>query len=130
MGERKAYLQIDGGEAIELPILSGTLGPDVIDIRGLGKYGIFTYDPGYQSTASCSSKITYIDGDEGILLYRGYPIEQLAEHADFIEVCHLLYYGELPSQEKKEAFDSIIRHHTMVHDQVNNFYRGFRRDAH
>ncbi|GAO35769.1 type II citrate synthase [Sulfuricella sp. T08] len=130
MGERKAYLKIDGGEEIELPVLSGTLGPDVIDIRSLGKYGIFTYDPGYQSTASCSSKITYIDGDEGILLYRGYPIEQLAEHADFIEVCHLLYYGELPSQEQKQAFDSIIRQHTMVHDQVNNFYRGFRRDAH
>jgi citrate synthase len=130
MSERKAYLRIDGGEEIELPLLSGTLGPDVIDIRNLGKHGVFTYDPGFMSTGSCSSKITFIDGDEGILLYRGYPIEQLAEHADFIEVCHLLYYGELPTKEQKQEFDFIIRHHTMVHDQINNFYRGFRRDAH
>jgi citrate synthase len=130
MSERKAYLRIDGGAEIELPLLSGTLGPDVIDIRNLGKHGVFTYDPGFMSTGSCSSKITFIDGDEGILLYRGYPIEQLAEHADFIEVCHLLYYGELPTREQKQEFDFIIRHHTMVHDQINNFYRGFRRDAH
>ncbi|MHB0985903.1 MAG: citrate synthase [Sulfuricella sp.] len=130
MSERKAYLRIDGGKEIELPILSGTLGPDVIDIRNLGKHGVFTYDPGFMSTGSCSSKITFIDGDEGILLYRGYPIEQLAEHADFIEVCHLLYYGELPTMEQKQGFDSIIRHHTMVHDQVTSFFKGFRRDAH
>ncbi len=130
MSERKAYLRIDGGEEIELPVLSGTLGPDVIDIRNLGKHGVFTYDPGFMSTGSCSSKITFIDGDEGILLYRGYPIEQLAEHADFIEVCHLLYYGELPTMEQKQGFDSIIRHHTMVHDQVTSFFKGFRRDAH
>lgn len=130
MSERKAYLRIDGGEEIELPVLSGTLGPDVIDIRNLGKHGLFTYDPGFVSTASCRSKITFIDGDQGLLLYRGYPIEQLAESADFIEVCHLLYYGELPAMEQKLRFDSIIRHHTMVHDQINNIYRGFRRDAH
>ncbi|MCL4471187.1 MAG: citrate synthase [Gammaproteobacteria bacterium] len=130
MSERKAYLRIEGGKEIELPILSGTLGPDVIDIRNLGKHGVFTYDPGFMSTGSCSSKITFIDGDEGILLYRGYPIEQLAEHADFIEVCHLLYYGELPTMEQKQGFDSIIRHHTMVHDQVTSFFKGFRRDAH
>ncbi|MBZ0093924.1 MAG: citrate (Si)-synthase [Sulfuricella sp.] len=130
MSERKAYLRIDGGAEIELPLLSGTLGPDVIDIRNLGKHGVFTYDPGFMSTGSCSSKITFIDGDEGILLYRGYPIEQLAEHADFIEVCHLLYYGELPTREQKQEFDSIIRHHTMVHDQVTSFFKGFRRDAH
>ena len=130
MSERKAYLRIDGGVEIELPLLSGTLGPDVIDIRNLGKHGVFTYDPGFMSTGSCSSKITFIDGDEGILLYRGYPIEQLAEHADFIEVCHLLYYGELPTQEQKQEFDFIIRHHTMVHDQVTSFFKGFRRDAH
>ncbi|MHB1621053.1 MAG: citrate synthase [Sulfuricella sp.] len=130
MSERKAYLRIDGGAEIELPILSGTLGPDVIDIRNLGKHGVFTYDPGFMSTGSCSSKITFIDGDEGILLYRGYPIEQLAEHADFLEVCHLLYYGELPTREQKQKFDFIIRHHTMVHDQVTSFFKGFRRDAH
>lgn len=130
MSERKAYLRIDGGAEIELPLLSGTLGPDVIDIRNLGKHGVFTYDPGFMSTGSCSSKITFIDGDEGMLLYRGYPIEQLAEHADFIEVCHLLYYGELPTKEQKQEFDFIIRHHTMVHDQVTSFFKGFRRDAH
>jgi len=130
MSERKAYLRIDGGVEIELPLLSGTLGPDVIDIRNLGKHGVFTYDPGFMSTGSCSSKITFIDGDEGILLYRGYPIEQLAEHADFLEVCHLLYYGELPTKAQKQEFDFIIRHHTMVHDQVTSFFKGFRRDAH
>ncbi len=130
MSERKAYLRIGGGAEIELPLLSGTLGPDVIDIRNLGKHGVFTYDPGFMSTGSCSSKITFIDGDEGILLYRGYPIEQLAEHADFPEVCHLLYYGELPTSKQKQEFDSIIRHHSMVHDQVTSFFKGFRRDAH
>jgi len=130
MSNRKAYIRIEGGKEIELPVLSATLGSDVIDIRNLGKHGLFTYDPGYVSTASCSSKITFIDGDKGILLYRGYPIEQLAEHADFIEVCHLLYYGELPTMEQKQEFDFIIRHHTMVNDQVTSFFKGFRRDAH
>ena len=131
MTQRKAFLDLgDGRPAIELPVYSGTLGPDVVDIRNLAKEGVFTYDPGYMSTASCNSGITFIDGDLGILLYRGYPIEQLAEHADFIEVCHLLYYGELPTAEEKASFDGIIRTHTMVHDQINNFFRGFRRDAH
>ena len=129
--QRKAYLDLgDGRGPIELPVYSGTVGPDVVDIRSLARHGVFTYDPGFMSTASCNSGITYIDGDAGVLLYRGYPIEQLAEHADFIEVCHLLYYGELPDAEQKESFDGNIRTHTMVHDQINNFFRGFRRDAH
>ena len=131
MAERKAYLDLgDGRGPIELPIYSGALGPDVVDIRALAKHGVFTYDPGFMSTASCNSGITFIDGDQGLLLYRGYPIEQLAEQADFIEVCHLLYYGELPNVAQKAEFDGIIRNHTMVHDQINNFFRGFRRDAH
>jgi citrate synthase len=129
-GTRKAYLKIEGGEEIELPVLSGTMGPDVIDIRTLGRHGVFTYDPGFLSTASCSSAITFIDGERGILLYRGYPIEQLAERCDFIEVCYLLLHGELPTAEQKEVFDRTVRVHTMVHDQVNTFFRGFRRDAH
>ncbi len=129
--QRKAYLDLgDGKGPIELPVYSGTIGPDVLDIRSLAKHGVFTYDPGFMSTASCNSGITYIDGEAGVLLYRGYPIEQLAEHADFIEVCHLLYYGELPDTGQKAGFDSIIRTHTMVHDQINYFFRGFRRDAH
>ncbi|MDP2828853.1 MAG: citrate synthase [Sulfuricellaceae bacterium] len=131
MAERKAYLDLGNGQPpIELPIYSGTLGPDVVDIRGLGKHGVFTYDPGFMSTGSCNSGITYIDGDQGVLLYRGYPIEQLAEQADFIEVCYLLQYGELPTLEQKQDFDHIIRTHAMVHDQINYFFRGFRRDAH
>jgi len=129
MTERKATLKI-GDNEIELPLLSGTLGPDVIDIRALGKHGYFTYDPGFLSTASCSSNITFIDGDKGILLYRGYPIEQLAERADFMEVCYLLLYGDLPTLEQRAKFDKTVRSHSMVHDQINNFFRGFRRDAH
>ena len=115
----------------ELPILSGTIGPDVIDIRTLHKQtGLFTYDPGFTSTASCSSAITYIDGDAGILLYRGYPIEQLAERCDFLEVCYLLMNKDLPNaRELKELIKSTTQH-TMVHDQLNNFFKGFRRDAH
>ncbi len=130
MSHRTATLRIGDADPIELPILSGTTGPDVIDIRALGKHGVFTYDPGFLSTASCSSTITYIDGDKGILLYRGYPIEQLAEHADFMEVCYLLLYGELPTLEQRAKFDKTVRSHSMVHDQINNFFRGFRRDAH
>ena len=115
----------------DLPVLSGTIGPDVVDIRTLyGKTGMFTYDPGFTSTASCSSKITYIDGDKGILLYRGYPIEQLAEKCDFMEVCYLLLNGELPNGREMEQFVKEITYHTMVHDQLTNFYKGFRRDAH
>ena len=116
---------------VEFPVLGGTIGPDVVDIRTLlGKTGKFTYDPGFLSTASCRSTITYIDGDEGVLLYRGYPIEQLAQHCDFLEVCYLLIHGELPNQEEKAEFVNTVTRHTMVHDQLNNFFRGFRRDAH
>jgi len=112
-------------------VLSGTVGPDVVDIRTLlSKTGKFTYDPGFLSTASCRSSITYIDGDEGVLLYRGYPIEQLARHCDFLEVCYLLVRGELPNQREREEFVTTVTRHTMVHDQLNNFFRGFRRDAH
>jgi citrate synthase len=130
--QRKATLSLgDGKPAVEFPILSGSTGPDVIDIRSLlGKTGMFTYDPGFLATASCASQITYIDGDAGILLYRGYPIEQLAEQCDFLEVCYLLLYGELPTREQKTKFDDTVRKHTMVHDQLTAFYRGFRRDAH
>ncbi len=116
---------------MEFPVLSGTVGPDVIDIRTLlAKTGKFTYDPGFMSTASCRSAITYIDGDEGVLLYRGYPIEQLAQHCDFLEVAYLLLKGELPSPVQKTEFDRNITQHTMVHEQLARFYSGFRRDAH
>ena len=115
----------------DLPVLSGTIGPDVVDIRSLyQETGMFTYDPGFTSTASCSSKITFIDGDQGILLYRGYPIEQLAEKCDFMEVCYLLLNGELPNGREMEQFVKEITYHTLVHDQLTNFYKGFRRDAH
>jgi citrate synthase len=121
----------DGAQPVELPVLSGSIGPDVVDIRSLlGKTGKFTYDPGFLSTASCRSAITYIDGDAGVLLYRGYPIEQLAQHCDFLEVCYLLLTGELPNKEQREQFVTTVTRHTMVHDQLNNFFRGFRRDAH
>src|SRR5258708_8329593 len=120
-----------GNKTYDFPILSGTVGPDVIDIAKLyGQSGMFTYDPGFTSTASCQSKITYIDGDAGILEYRGYPIEQLAEHGDFLETCYLLLYGELPTKAQKEDFDSRVIHHTMVHEQMARFFQGFRRDAH
>lgn len=127
----KVTLTFDNGSApIDLPILEGSLGPHVIDIRDLGKHGVFTYDPGFLSTASCSSSITYIDGDKGLLYYRGYPIEQLAEHCDFMEVAYLLIYGELPNVEEKKHFSETIATHTMVHDQLTNIFRGYRRDAH
>ncbi|NDU85194.1 MAG: citrate (Si)-synthase [Ferrovum sp.] len=118
------------GTTIELPVYGGTLGPAVVDIRMLSQTGLFTFDPGFVATASCQSAITYIDGDAGLLYYRGYPIEQLAEHADFMEVCYLLLNGELPNASQKENFVSNIRNHTMVHDQLHNFFKGFRRDAH
>ena len=121
----------DGSPAIEMPIYKGTVGPDVIDIRKLyGQTGKFTYDPGFMSTASCNSKITFIDGDKGELLYRGYPIEELAVNCDFLETCYLLINGELPSKEVKKEFDDLVMHHTMVHEQMQFFLRGFRRDAH
>ncbi|MBL8700536.1 MAG: citrate synthase [Alphaproteobacteria bacterium] len=116
---------------IDFPMLEGSVGPKVIDIRKLyAETGHFTYDPGFTSTASCESKITYIDGDEGVLLYRGYPIEELAEHSDFSEVCYLLLKGELPSASEKRKFEHDITVHTMVHEQLTRFYQGFRRDAH
>ncbi len=132
--EQKRAAKLDlgnGDQPIEFPIMSGSMGPDVIDIRTLhAKGGVFTYDPGFLSTASSSSKITFIDGDQGILLYRGYPIEQLAEHCDFMEVCYLLMNGELPTAEQKVSFDRSISTHSMVHEQLVHFYNGFRRDAH
>ena len=130
--QRAATLSLnDGGKPVDFPVLSGTIGPDVVDIRTmLGQTGKFTYDPGFLSTASCRSAITYIDGDAGVLLYRGYPIEQLAQHCDFLEVCYLLLHGELPNQEQKAQFVTTVTRHTMVHDQITNFFRGFRRDAH
>ena len=119
------------GESLELPVIRGTTGPDVMDIRQLyAKTGCFTYDPGFTSTASCDSKITFIDGDEGVLLYRGYPIDQLAEHSDFLEVCFLLLSGDLPTQEQRHKFRHDITRHTMLHEQVMFFFRGFRRDSH
>jgi citrate synthase len=129
--EKKATLKLPDGSSHEFPVLPGTMGPEVIDIRTLyGRSGNFTYDPGFMSTASCSSAITYIDGDAGLLLYRGYPIEQLAQHCDFLEVCYLLQYGELPNRKQKDEFVDIVTHHTMVHEQLARLYQGFRRDAH
>ncbi len=127
----KATLTYGDGKTLEMPVYGGTIGPDVVDIRALyGKTGLFTYDPGFLSTASCGSKITYIDGDAGVLMYRGYPIEQLAQHCDFLEVCYLLLKGELPNAQQKKEFDSMVTKHTMVHEQLARFYSGFRRDAH
>jgi citrate synthase len=127
----KATLTFDNGAPpIELPMLSGTLGNDVIDIRNLGKHGVFTYDPGFMSTAACNSSITFIDGEKGLLYYRGYPIEQLAEHCNFMEVSYLLLNGELPNAEQTKQFTDTITENTMLHDQLTNVFRGFRRDAH
>ena len=131
MSKKTATLQFsDKDKAIELPVLDGSIGPSVIDTRGLGQHGVFAYDPGFLSTASCASSITYIDGDKGLLYYRGYPIEQLAEHSDFLEVAYLLINGELPTAEQKANFVGTVKEHTMLHDLMANFYRGFRRDAH
>ncbi len=127
---RTASLTVDG-KTVEFPVMTGTHGNDVIDIRTLGaKTGLFTYDSGFLSTASCKSTITYIDGDKGELLYRGYPIEQLADQCNFLEVAYLLKNGELPNAQQKTDFESVIKQHTMVHDQLTRFYNGFRRDAH
>src|SRR5690348_15997851 len=120
-----------GDKSWSFPVYEGTLGPEVIDVSKLyAETGAFTYDPGFTSTGSCESKITYIDGDEGILLYRGYPIEDLAEHGDFLETCYLLLYGELPNATQKNDFVDRVIHHTMVHEQMARFFQGFRRDAH
>ena len=127
----KATLTLPDGKTIELPTYGGSHGPDVIDIRKLyAQTGMFTYDPGFMSTASCNSNITFIDGDKGELLYRGYPIEQLATQCDFMQVCHLLLYGDLPNPEQRKDFTSRVTNHTMVHEQMQFFLRGFRRDAH
>jgi citrate synthase len=127
---KTAKLEFDG-KTVSLPVQSGSVGPEVIDIAALYKETkAFTFDPGFTSTASCESKITYIDGDEGVLLYRGYPIEQLAEQGDFIETCYLLLYGELPSAAQRKKFEYTITRHTMVHEQMALLFRGFRRDAH
>src|SRR6202795_3402373 len=120
-----------GDKNYNFPIYDGTIGPEVIDISKLyAEAGIFTYDPGFTSTGSCESKITYIDGDKGVLLYRGYPIEDLAEHGDFLETCYLLLYGDLPTATQKADFDHQVTYHTMIHEQVSRFFTGFRRDAH
>jgi citrate synthase len=129
MADRTARLVVDG-ESIDLPILSGTEGPSVIDVGALTARGYFTYDPGFVSTASCDSAITYIDGDAGVLLHRGYPIEQLAEESDYLELCYLLLNGELPNHSQKDAFVSTISRHTMVHEQLRTFFQGFRRGSH
>ncbi|MCT4331668.1 citrate synthase [Paracoccus sp. YLB-12] len=131
MADNKTAKLLVGDAEFGLPILSPTAGPDVLDIRKLyGQAGVFTYDPGFTSTASCDSTITYIDGDKGELWYRGYPIEQLADKSHYLEVCYLLLYGELPSAEQLTDFEGRVTRHTMVHEQMHNFFRGFRRDAH
>ncbi|MDP2241726.1 MAG: citrate synthase [Burkholderiales bacterium] len=132
MSEKLATLSFsDGTPSVDFPIYSGTVGPDVVDVRALyAKTGKFTFDPGFMSTASCRSNITYIDGDKGILMYRGYPIEQLAENSDFLEVAYLILNGELPNAAQKKEFDDTVTKHTMVHEQLSFFFRGFRRDAH
>ncbi|MBF0604546.1 MAG: citrate (Si)-synthase [Nitrospirae bacterium] len=130
-GETLTIIDNRTGKSLELPIQKGTEGPPVVDITKFYKeFGLFTLDPGFLSTASCKSTITFIDGDEGILLYRGYPIDQLAEKSSFLEVCYLLMWGELPTRPKFEEFSKIVMEHTMLHEQMLNFYKGYRRDAH
>ncbi|MDE1147743.1 MAG: citrate synthase [Azospirillaceae bacterium] len=131
--EKKTVTLTDNqtGKSFDFPVMHGTTGPDVVDIRKLyAETGYFTYDPGFTSTGSCESKITFIDGDKGILLHRGYPIEQLADKSDFMEVCYLMLHGELPNAKAKVEFERSITYHTMVHEQLSQFFRGFRRDAH
>ncbi|TXT39922.1 MAG: citrate synthase [Comamonadaceae bacterium] len=132
LAENKATLSFSNGSpSVDLPVYQGTVGPDVIDIRKLyGQTGMFTYDPGFLSTASCQSSITYIDGDKGELLYRGYPIEQLATQCDYLDTCYLLLNGELPKQQERQDFHKLVINHTMVNEQMQFFLRGFRRDAH
>lgn len=130
MADKKATLHVEGQAPIELPIMEGALGTPVIDVRKLGANGYFTFDPGFLATASCESQITYIDGGKGILLHRGYPIDQLANNADYLEVCYILLYGEAPTREQYEQFKVTVTRHTMVHEQIASFFHGFRRDAH
>ncbi|TAT63223.1 citrate (Si)-synthase, partial [Enterobacter cloacae] len=130
MADTKAKLTLNGGDAIELDVLKGTLGQDVIDIRTLGSKGVFTFDPGFTSTASCESKITYIDGDEGILLHRGFPIDQLATESNYLEVCYILLNGEKPTQAQYDEFKTTVTRHTMIHEQITRLFHAFRRDSH
>lgn len=131
MSDKKARISLAGSqESIELPVLEGSIGPDVIDVRSLVSHGVFTYDPGFMSTASTESSITYIDGDEGVLLHRGYPIDQLADHSDYLETCYLLLNGELPNPTEKKAFVAEITRHTMVDAQISHLLNGFQRNAH
>lgn len=129
ISNKMAQLQIED-KTIELPIYPGTMGPEVVDVRKLAQTGYFTYDPGFMSTASCDSQITFIDGEKGTLLHRGYPIEQLAAESDYMETCYLLMFGELPNAQQKERFIQRIKKHTMLHSQIWQFFNGFRRDAH
>lgn len=129
MTENNAQL-VTQHQTIDLPILSGSLGPNVVDVRKLAQEGIFTFDPGFLSTASCESKITFIDGSKGILLHRGYPIEQLASQSNYLETCYLLLFGELPAADQYQTFSKTVHSHTMVHEQIRQFFNGFRRDAH
>src|SRR6056300_1044530 len=130
MAENNATLTLPTGEVVELPVLKGSYGPDVIDVSGLLKAGYFTYDPGFMSTAATESKITYIDGGKGVLLHRGYSIEDLAENSDFLETCYLLWYGQLPNQEQKQEFVTNITRHTMLHESLAHFFDGFHHNAH
>jgi citrate synthase len=131
MSDKKARISLAGSqESIELPVLEGSIGPDVVDVRSLVSHGVFTYDPGFMSTASTESSITYIDGDEGVLLHRGYPIDQLADHSDYLETCYLLLNGELPNPTEKRAFVAEITRHTMVDAQIAHLLNGFQRNAH
>ncbi|TNH42619.1 citrate synthase [Photorhabdus luminescens] len=130
MADNKATLTPDGSVAIELDVLTPTLGSKVIDVRTLGTQGFYTYDPGFTSTASCESKITYIDGDEGVLLHRGFPIDQLATKSTYLEVCYILLYGETPTQEQFDKFKKTVTRHTMIHEQIHRLFNGFRRDSH
>ncbi|MEM1021109.1 MAG: citrate/2-methylcitrate synthase, partial [Pseudomonadota bacterium] len=130
MSEESATFAINGHN-LDMSVMNGSVGPKVIDVRKLyAQTGMFTYDPGFTSTASCESKITYIDGDQGVLLYRGYQIQDLAEHANFMEVCYLLLFGDLPTSEQKKKFIHDVTYHTMIHEQLKTFFNGFRRDAH
>lgn len=130
MSDAKAKITLGGDTAIELDVLKGTLGQDVIDIRSLGSKGVFTFDPGFTSTASCESKITFIDGDEGILLHRGFPIDQLATDSNYLEVCYILLNGEKPTQAQYDEFKTIVTRHTMIHEQITRLFHAFRRDSH
>ena len=130
MADTKAKLTLNGDTAVELDVLKGTLGQDVIDIRTLGSKGVFTFDPGFTSTASCESKITFIDGDEGILLHRGFPIDQLATDSNYLEFCYILLNGEKPTQEQYDEFKTTVTRHTMIHEQITRLFHAFRRDSH